>query len=62
MLDDATEFENDEIFQLSQQAIRPLYQNQSTIMTLSFEMSLDQTAIIREIYTFLDMLSDVGGV
>ena len=27
-----------------------------------FELSPDQTSIIREVYTFLDMLSDVGGV
>ena len=35
---------------------------QNTIMNINIEMNMDKIAIQRDIYTFLDMMSDFGGI
>ena len=42
--------------------VRSYEKEENTIMNLNIEMNLDKIAIERHGYTFLDMLSDCGGV
>ena len=60
-MDTLTEEEVSSVFKLESQVSRPMELFDSLIMSLSFEMNLDQVVIERNIYTMLDKIADIGG-
>ena len=61
-LDDLTEIENESIFKLEMQPIRPYEKDYDVQMEFTIEMNLDLLVIARSGYTFLDWMSDIGGM
>ena len=39
-----------------------IYEESVNIVSVEFEMSMDQVSVQRNIYTSLDLLSDIGGI
>ena len=61
-MEEATEDSNDSLFALEAGPYRSYEKDTTTIMNLNIEMSLDKIELERRAYTFLDLLSDCGGV
>ena len=61
-LDDFTELENEEVFALEEQSKQPYEKDTYTRMDITIEMNLDLRQISRDGYTFLDYVSDIGGM
>ena len=61
-LDELTELENAEIFKLELDPLRPYEKDYIAQMDFTVEMNLSQMQIARAGYTFLDWLSDIGGM
>ena len=61
-MDDLTELEDDSIFELNQKLTTSYEGDYDVQMDLSVEMNLAKHRISRNSYTFLDVLSDVGGI
>ena len=61
-LDEVTELESDQIFHMEPQNVRPEERYEALIASFSFGVDLDQTVVQRMGYTFLDVLSDIGGI
>ena len=61
-LDSLTELDDDTLFKFEMNQPRSYDLPYNSIMAVSVEMNLDQTYIIRNGYTILDLLSDIGGI
>ena len=61
-LDAVTADEHDSLFDLKQQPARSYEKDSDTVMNINVEMSLDKVDIERENYSFIDVLSDAGGI
>ena len=61
-LDDLTELEDGTIFTLEESPIRSYEKDKFVQMDITVEMNLDEFVIARDGYTFLDYLSDIGGM
>ena len=58
-----TELQDSTLFDAVQHSWVPVESySESGIMSVSFEMDLDQYAIERSHFTFLDLLSNIGGL
>ena len=58
-----TELQDSTLFDATQKNWVPVeYYSESGIMSVSFEMDLDQYAIERSQFTVLDLLSNIGGL
>lgn len=58
-----TAYEDDTLFKFEKLSTQPYEkENQFVQMDITIEMNLDLTVIERKGYTFLDLLSDIGGV
>ena len=53
---------HDSLFDLKPQPARSYEKDRFTVMNINVEMSLDKVDIERENYSFLDVLSDAGGI
>ena len=61
-LDDFTELEDTSVFKLEMANPKPYEKDYNAQMDITIEMNLDQEVIARTGYTFLDYLSDIGGI
>ena len=61
-LDDITELEDGTIFGIEPLPIRSQEKDYNIAMEITFERNLDLKVIMREGYTILDYLSDIGGM
>lgn len=61
-MDDITELENNNIFTVDTLATLSYEKEFDVQMDIQFEMNLDKVTLFRNGYTFLDVLSDVGGI
>ena len=61
-MDELTELENSSIFKFEQEPKRPYEKDYDVKVDLTIEMNLDQKVLARAGYTFLDYLSDIGGM
>ena len=61
-LDELTELEDTSVFTLDQLPLKPYEHDLYTQVDITVEMNLDQKVIARAGYTFLDLLSDIGGM
>ena len=60
--DSLTELENDKVFSLVEMRQRPAQWDDDIIMNISFELSLDLLIVLRDGYTIIDIISDLGGI
>ena len=60
--DSLTELENDRVFGLQELPLRPAEWDENVIINIQFEVSLDLMIVIRDGYTVIDILSDLGGI
>ena len=60
--DDLTQFEHDGVFDLEAMPLRPYEVYPDVIMALSIEVNSDMKLVERVNYSYLDALSDVGGL
>lgn len=61
-LDDFTELSDESIFKLELLPMQPYEEDLVTLMDITVEMNLDLRVVARNGYTFLDYLSDIGGM
>ena len=61
-LDDLTEIEDDTVFALEQLPTKSYEKDYDVQLDITIEMNLDQLVIARDGYTFLDFVSDIGGM
>ena len=61
-LDDITLHEDSSIFKLDKMTNLPYEKDRNVQMTITIEMSLELLVVARTGYTFLDVMSDVGGI
>ena len=61
-LDDFTEMEDETIFKLEQQPVKPYEKDYDVQVDFTVEMNLDQVVIARTRYTWLDWMADIGGM
>ena len=61
-LDKLTKNERDDLFTINQKANIPYESFDNVWLSITLEMDLDVSHIERDVYTFFDMLSDVGGL
>ena len=61
-MDDLTEIEDTSVFTLDEMTARSYEKDYHTQMDITIEMNLDLRIIARDGYTFLDYLSDIGGM
>ena len=61
-LDDLTELEDGTIFSLDEMSIRSYEKDKHAQIDITIEMDLSELVIARDGYTFLDYLSDIGGM
>ena len=61
-LDDLTLIEDDSIFKVIKMPNKPYENDMNVQISVTVEMSLEQSVVARTGYTFLDVLSDVGGI
>jgi len=62
MLGGTTKEERQDLFRIQRKEILPYEESNSVWLSITFEMSLDLITYEREVYTFLMMLSDIGGL
>ena len=60
--DDITVFEKDNLFHLEPIPARQYHAEEFQMMQISLEMNLDQLSIERQIYSSLELISDIGGI
>ena len=61
-LDDLTELQDESIFKLEMLPLKPYEKDYNVQMDITVEMNLNQVIIARDGYTYLDFLSDIGGM
>ena len=61
-LHDITEHDDDTIFKLDKLANQPYEKDLIVQMEVTIEMNLALSSVQRTTYTFLDVLSDIGGI
>ena len=61
-IDDFTQLENDSLFKLETIPARQYNARDYVLMDMSFEMNLNQVVLSRQIYSSLDLISDIGGI
>ena len=61
-MDELTELEDASIFKLDLMPMKPQEKDYNVQMDISIEMNLSQRVVARAGYTFLDYLSDIGGM
>ena len=61
-LDQLTEIKDSSLFKLELMQVRSQEKNYDVQMEVTIEMNLNLTMIVRQGYTILDVLSDVGGI
>ena len=61
-MDDLTELEDASVFSLESSSVFSYEKDRVTQMDILIEMNLDEMTIARDGYTFLDYLSDIGGM
>lgn len=61
-MEETTEAANDSLFNFEVLSYRSYEKDTHTVMNLNIEMSLDRIELERRAYTFLDVLSDCGGI
>ena len=61
-LDDLTELQDASVFKIEMETERSYERDLETIQDIRIEMNRDLTRIVREGYTVLDWISDVGGM
>ena len=61
-LDQLTELEDLTVFKLEKLPPQVKEDKEEMIQMMSFEMDMDMLKIVRVSYTFIDMLSDIGGI
>ena len=62
MLGDTTKEERQDLFIVKRKETMPYEFSDNVWLSITFEMSLDVVEYEREVYTFLMMLSDIGGL
>ena len=62
MLGDTTKEERQDLFLVKRKETMPYEFSDNVWLSITFEMSLDVVEYEREVYTFLMMLSDIGGL
>ena len=60
--DDITLLRNEELFRIEKGISRPFEYDEKSVMAFSYEHYYDRQVIRRSNYTFLGVLSDVGGL
>lgn len=60
--EDITLLEDDRLFRIEKGKSRPIETEERTVMKMTFEQNFDRNVVERDNYTFLDVLSDVGGL
>ena len=61
-LDDLTLLADDSIFEIEKKTTRTYEKGYDVQMDITVEMNLNMKSVARTRYTFLDLLSDVGGI
>lgn len=61
-LDSITELRDSSVFSIDELPVRSYEFDEITLSNFSFEMNLDLQRIFRQGYTFLDLISDIGGI
>ena len=61
-LDEITELDDASVFKLEPQPLRTYEKDYNVQMDFTIEMNLSQRVVARDGYTFLDYLSDIGGM
>ena len=61
-MDDVTELEDGTLFSLDKESIRSYEKDSHTQVDITIEMNLNEKIVSRDGYTFLDYLSDIGGM
>ena len=62
MLDDLTKVEYEDLFKLNQHNVLPYEKPDDVWISVTIEMDLSLIAYERTLYTFFELLSDVGGL
>ena len=62
MLGKITKEERKELFRINHKETMPYEHSDNVWLSITFEMSLDLITYEREVYTFLLLLSDIGGL
>ena len=60
--DDMTQLEKDNLFELELIPARQYNALKNQVMQISFEMNLSLVSIDRQIYSSLELVSDIGGI
>ena len=61
-MDDLTELDDSTIFKLEMLPVKTYEKDYDAWMDFTIEMNLDQQVIARTGYTYLDFVSDIGGL
>ena len=61
-MDDLTELDDSTIFKLEMLPVKTYEKDYDAWMDFTIEMNLDQQVIARTGYTYLDFISDIGGL
>lgn len=61
-LDSITELRDSSVFSIDELPVKSYEFDEITLSNFSFEMNLDLLRIFRQGYTFLDLISDIGGI
>ena len=61
-LDEITELNDASLFSLDSLPLRPYEKDFYTQADIYIEVNFDQRVVERDVYTFLDLLSDIGGL
>ena len=60
--EDITLLNDDRLFRIEKGNSRPIETEERTVMKMTFEHNFDRNVVERDNYTFLDVLSDAGGL
>ena len=61
-LDSITVLEDSSLFKVESMFPRAYEYDSFTVMAFTLEVNMDKIVITRSTYTFLDLLSDIGGI
>ena len=61
-MDYLTEIEDESLFKFERLPVIPYEKSKRVYLDITVEMNYDLTVIARSSYTFLDLLSDIGGI
>ena len=62
MLNDVTKMEIEGLFSMQRQYSRPYEESDNTWIMVTVEMDTNLTVYDRSVYTYFDLLSDIGGL